>query len=235
MIFAVISSLAWSRVRILFAAGAAIQLFAHELAANPELVDVKTVSPSIVVDLRYATPNNVTGRALYPPTMRAFVLPSVAQQLAGAQKFLRNYNAGLKIWDAYRPREAQQLLWRFAHKGDFVTNPEGKVGSLHSWGVAVDATLVDPWGREVSMPTGFDEFTPQAMMYYHGTDPLVQSHLRLLQVAMATNNFYGLRIEWWHFVTAEWKTYVPEETPEKKKPEKEKVKAASQKIPNSKS
>lgn len=209
---------------------------ADRLEASPDLVDVKSVAPMIVIDLRYATAKNVTGRPLYPHGTRAFVIPSVAQQLAKAQKFLRNYNSGLKIWDAYRPKEAQQILWQLAHKGDYVTNPEGGIGSLHSWGVAVDATLVDIWGREISMPTGFDEFTPQAMMYYHGSDPAVEAHLRLLQVAMASNNFYGLRIEWWHFVTTDWKKYVPNDEIEKAK-QGEKIdrpEAASQKKSNSK-
>jgi len=46
-------------------------------------------------------------------------------------------------------------------------------------------------------------------MYYAGRDPLVKQHLTLLQLAMAHNNFYGLRVEWWHFTTADWKKYVP--------------------------
>jgi D-alanyl-D-alanine dipeptidase len=187
-----------------------MSIFARNVAAQLPLVEIRTVAPSIMIDLRYATSNNVTGRALYPRGMRAFVLPSVAQQLAGAQKFLRQYEYGIKIWDAYRPKEAQQLLWKLAHKGDYITNPDTGPGSMHTWGVSVDATLVDVWGREMTMPTGFDEFTPAAMMYYEGGDPTTRAHLRLLQVAMAANNFYGLRIEWWHFTTADWKKYVPE-------------------------
>ena len=38
-----------------------------------------------------------------------------------------------------------------------------------------------------------------------------------LQVAMAANDFYGLRIEWWHFVTKQWKNFVPAEEIEKVK------------------
>jgi D-alanyl-D-alanine dipeptidase len=73
----------------------------------------------------------------------------------------------------------------------------------------VDATLVDDWSQDATMPTKFDEFTPQAMMGYVGADPLVKQHLNLLQKAMSHNGFYGLRVEWWHFTTADWKKYVP--------------------------
>jgi D-alanyl-D-alanine dipeptidase len=210
-------------------------------SANPALVDIKTVDPSIVIDLRYATPNNVTGHVLYPHGMRALVLPSVARQLASAQHFLREYNYGLKIWDAYRPKKVQELLWRFAHKGDYIANPENSFGSTHSYGVSVDATLVDNYGRELSMPTGFDSFTPAAMLRYQGQNRAVRDHLTLLQVAMGGNNFYGLRIEWWHFTAADWKKYVPyqeakgeKQNADKRKSDPKKLKASAQTSQNSK-
>jgi len=218
--------------------GIFMSILAGKVAANPDLVEIKSVAPSIVVELRYATPHNVTGRPLYPPGMHAMVLPSVAQQLAGAQKFLCQYGYGLKIWDAYRPKKAQVLLWQLAGKGDYIADPKNGFGSMHSWGISVDATLVDAWGHSVTMPTDFDEFTPAARMYYQGIDPLVRAHLRLLQVAMAGNNFYGLRTEWWHFTTADWKKYVPyqeaRESAHSSDAKLEKLKAASQKDPNSK-
>jgi len=178
-------------------------------AANPQLVDIASVDPTIVIDLRYATEQNVTGHALYPRGTKALILPSVAQQLAGAQKYLRQFRYRLKIWDAYRSKEAQELLWKYAAKDQYVANPEKGFGSMHSYGVSVDATMVDDWSQDVTMPTKFDQFTPQAMMGYAGRDPTVKQHLTLLQLAMAHNNFYGLRVEWWHFTTADWKKYVP--------------------------
>lgn len=227
----------WTRRCLVIASIGCMSISAPALRADLELVDIQKVDPSIVIDLRYATPHNVTGRALYSPDARALILPSVAQQLAGAQRYLKQYKYGLKIWDAYRPREAQALLWKLAGKDDFVASPSG-AGSMHSWGVSVDATLVDDWGRPVSMPTGFDEFTPAAMMHYQGSDPVVKSHLTLLQLAMAHNNFYGLRVEWWHFTTVDWKKYVPyqemEETAPKTKPVDKKLKSAAQKDQDSK-
>jgi D-alanyl-D-alanine dipeptidase len=222
-----------TRKLIPLAIGAMIALLTPTLFAQTKLVEIKKFAPYVVIDLRYATPNNVTGRPLYPRRMRAYAVPSVAQQIAGAQSFLSHYGCRLKIWDAYRPREAQAILWQLAHKGDYVTNPEGGIGSLHSWGVAVDATLADAFGKDLKMPTAFDQFTPEAAMYYNGTDPVVRSHLRLLQVAMAANNFYGLSIEWWHFVSADWKDYLPPEEIEKAKRNQEtmsvnKLKAAPQ-------
>jgi D-alanyl-D-alanine dipeptidase len=199
------------RALLLIAFTIAMSTFHASRAADPQpqLVDIATVDPTIVIDLRYATDKNVTGHALYPRGTKALVLPSVAKQLAGAQAWLKQFRYRLKIWDAYRSKEAQELLWKYAAKDEYVANPEKGFGSMHSYGVSVDATLVDDWNQDAAMPTKFDEFTPQAMMRYVGRDPLVKQHLTLLQLAMNHNNFYGLRVEWWHFTTADWKKYVP--------------------------
>jgi len=189
----------------------ALFITAQSLAAEEiklELVDIKSIVPSIVVELRYAGTHNAVHRALYPPSMPALIRPSVAKQLLAAQNLLRRYGYGLKIWDAYRPKSVQRQLWQFAHDDLYVANPDDGVGSMHTWGVAVDATLVDAWGRPVSMPTDFDDFTSAAVLRYHGTDPIIRSHLKLLQRAMGRNGFYGLRTEWWHFTTQNWKNYV---------------------------
>jgi D-alanyl-D-alanine dipeptidase len=173
-------------------------------------VNLRTIAPAIQIELRYATSANIAHRPLYPSGMQPFVRTGVARRLIAVQAILRRYNRGLKIWDAYRPRDVQAQLWRLAPKNDYVVNPHDGSGSLHSWGVAVDATLVDEWGRPLSMPTDFDDFTPAAMLHYTGGDPLVRTHLYLLQVAMARAGFYGLRTEWWHFTASDWKRYVPE-------------------------
>ncbi len=173
------------------------------------LVDIKSVDPTILIELRYATPKNITGRALYPPGMPALVRPTTAARLAKAQRFLQSRGYGLKIWDAYRPPAAQAELWLRSHNGAFVADPLKGNGSLHAWGVAVDATLVDKSGREVAMPSGFDEFTREAKLRYHGDDPTIKLHLKILQAAMRHGGFYGMRTEWWHFIAYDWRKYAP--------------------------
>jgi D-alanyl-D-alanine dipeptidase len=201
-------------MRLLYSLGVALlALVANLASADPSrydnLVDIKSVDPSIVVDLRYATADNITGHALYPVGTPALVRPSTAVRLVTAQRYLQLHHYGLKIWDAYRPLAAQMELWRKSHNGSFVANPEAGNGSLHTWGVAVDATLVDEHGNEVAMPSKFDQFSKAAKLYYSGNDPAVQLHLKLLQHAMRLGGFYGMRTEWWHFVAYDWKKYYP--------------------------
>ena len=172
-------------------------------------VDIKKVDSSILVELRYASPNNPTHSPLYPTGMPALVRYSVAQRLAAAQKYLQARGFGLKVWDAYRPRAVQEKLWAATKNNDYVADPKDGIGSLHTRGAAVDVTLVDLAGKEAKMPTEFDNFTPAAMLYYQGSDPMIRSNLKLLQKAMARAGFYGLRTEWWHFCAGDWMAYPP--------------------------
>src|SRR2546423_1289692 len=99
-------------------------------------VDLTTIAPAIRIELRYATSENIAHRPLYPSRMQPLIRAGVARRLITAQAILRHYNCGLKIWDAYRPRDAQAQLWRLAPSNDYVVNPHGGSGSFHSWGVA---------------------------------------------------------------------------------------------------
>jgi D-alanyl-D-alanine dipeptidase len=174
-----------------------------------DFVDINRLDPSILIDLRYAGPNNFTHRPLYPPGMPALVRLSVARRLVLAQKYLKERGYGLKIWDAYRSSAAQQQLWEATPNNSYVADPKDGIGSMHTRGAAVDVTLVDGKGKEVPMPTEFDNFTPAAMVNYQGPNQVVRSNLKLLQKAMARAGFYGLRTEWWHFCAPDWKRYSP--------------------------
>src|SRR4029450_8741850 len=124
--------------------------------ADDALVDIQSVNPTIVVELGYAGNNNLFKRPLCPQGTRALARPELAAALTKAQTLLRRFQYGLKIWDAYRPAAVQTKLWQASRNSDYVANPEVGVGSLHSWGIAVDATLVDSWTRPVSSARHFD-------------------------------------------------------------------------------
>ena len=189
----------------------ALILISIDANAEPPLVDIQSVNPTILVELRYAGNNNLVKHPLYPQGTRALARPEVAAALTTAQSILRRYEYRLKIWDAYRPVAVQEKLWQASRNSDYVANPEVGVGSLHSWGIAVDATLVDSWNRPVSMPTDFDDLRPAAMWRYTGPSFEVLGHLRLLQWAMHRAGFWGMRTEWWHFTISDWKKFLPEE------------------------
>ena len=186
-------------------------LLSYRAIASPTeepLVDIAKVCPGIVIEMRYATRSNALGHAIYPVDARCLVRASVGQRLRTAQTFLRTQGAGLKIWDAYRPGWAQRTLWQLAPNPEFVGNPE-RGGSLHTWGVAVDVTLVDHLKRELKMPSEFDDFSPAAARTYRGSDKLVARNLDMLQRAMTVAGFMVMRDEWWHFVARDYREFAP--------------------------
>ena len=191
--------------------GMAAALVSMDANAGELLVDVRSVDPTITVELRYAGRHNFLRHSLYPHGTHALARPEVASALAVAQSILRRYPYGLKIWDAYRPAEVQAMLWEASHNSDYVADPGVGAGSLHTWGIAVDTTLVDSQIRDVRMPTDFDDFTPAAMLPYMGPSLEIRAHVRLLRYAMHMAGFCGLRTEWWHFTIVDWQKYVPPE------------------------
>ena len=181
----------------------------HELVATGQLVEVRRMDPSIVIEMRYATPRNCVGAAIYPADFPCLARPETAVLLHLAEQKVQQWGYRLKIWDAYRPLTAHQKLWAKWAKHGYVADPTEGPGSLHSWGLAVDVTLVDLAGNEVSMPSDFDVFTPDAAAVYHGTDPKTLFHLHLLQSAMGASGFFGLTTEWWHFAVRDWNQSKP--------------------------
>ena len=182
-----------------------------DLRAEP-MVEVAKVCPSIVIELRYGTARNVTGQPIYPPHARCLVRRSVAERLKKAQEELQAQKLSLKIWDAYRPAWVQQILWDAVRNPDYVGEP-ARGGSLHTFGAGVDVTLVDAKGRELRMPTDFDDFTAAASRTYRGKDPTVAANLLTLQRAMVHAGFWVLRDEWWHFVSEDVKSFAPIDAP----------------------
>ena len=104
----------------------------------------------------------------------------------------------LKIWDAYRPSSAQVRLWEICPDPEYVADPN-KGFSNHTRGNALDVTLVDAWGRELVMPTGFDDFTEAANRDYRLCSEEARQNAILLETVMEANGFQGYWGEWWHF------------------------------------
>lgn len=171
---------------------------AIERARRYDLVDVREMIPGIAVDLRYGTSRNVAGRRLYPAHMPCLLRRATAEKLRLAQALLAAQGYGIRIWDAYRPPEVHLILLHHGgHTGMFQTMDDG--WSRHCAGISVDATLVDSRGREMRMPTYFDEDFEHAKLAYDGADPVVRQNLAIFQQAMRRAGFTAVTSEWWHF------------------------------------
>ncbi|WP_156815491.1 M15 family metallopeptidase [Pseudanabaena sp. PCC 6802] len=182
---------------------------------NPQLpddalVDIQTVSPAIELDMRYATTNNFMKRKLYPVS-RCILRSAVAKQLAKVQLELESQGLGLKVYDCYRPLSVQRQMWQVVPDEHYVANPAK--GSRHNRASAVDLTLVDRNGKELEMPTEFDDFTTKAHRDDLTASPLARQHSQLLATVMVKHGFIPLPTEWWHFDAVGWQHFPVMDVP----------------------
>jgi zinc D-Ala-D-Ala dipeptidase len=180
----------------------------EDIAAHPDFVRLETVR-GIRFDLRYAGSNNFEGRVLYRGIDCAWIRREAARSLEAAAAWLAAHHAGLTllVLDALRPQRVQEAIW-----ADMKGTPAERYfadpvrGSIHSFGMAVDVTLVDAAGRELDMGSGFDEMSVkshpalEAEQFASGTltRPQIQAR-ETLRRAMAAGGFAGIPTEWWHF------------------------------------
>jgi len=169
------------------------------------LVAIAPPDYEVAIDLRYATPANFTGKPVYARA-EAFLHVDAARHLARAIELAAALGLHFKIFDAFRPSEAQWKLWDFRPDPDFLADP--RRGSPHSRGVAVDLTLVDAAsGVELDMGTEFDAFTE---LSYHGSTEVgvaAQRNRHMLLGLMSAAGWDFYRREWWHYQLFESRRY----------------------------
>jgi D-alanyl-D-alanine dipeptidase len=168
------------------------------------IVNIQSVNPHVVLDIRYATTNNFTGQKVYD-SANCLLRASTARKLSDAQRELEPSGLNLKVYDCYRPLAVQRKFWSLVPDERYVANPAK--GSRHNRGAAVDLTLVDRNGQELPMPTPFDDFTDKAHRDYAQLPPEVLKNRALLEQVMTRHGFVGLPTEWWHFDDADWPSY----------------------------
>ncbi len=165
---------------------------------DDEYVLVNKYIPDIYVELMYATDNNFTGVRIYDFT-DAYLRYGTVKKLANVQKELKEQGYSLKIWDAYRPFEAQQKLWEVYPDPNYVANPANGM-KKHNLGGTVDITMVAADGTVISMPTEFDDFSLKADRNYSDIDnEEAVKNVMILQNAMENNGFTGYQGEWWDY------------------------------------
>jgi D-alanyl-D-alanine dipeptidase len=172
-----------------------------------EFVKVKEYIPDILIDLKYATADNFTGEIIYD-FQDAYLRYGTVRRLKRVQEAVRQDGYLLKIWDAFRPVPAQFKLWKICPDPRYVADPNTGYSS-HSKGNTVDITLTAKDGKEVVMPTGFDDFSAVADRDYSDCPEEAAQNARYLENIMISNGFVPYAGEWWHF--ADEDSYAVEE------------------------
>jgi D-alanyl-D-alanine dipeptidase len=160
------------------------------------LVEITAPEFDVEFDIAYATAGNFTGRPVYSRAA-CFLNAEAADLLRRAVALAAPLGLRFKVFDAFRPSEAQWALWNHTPDPGFLADP--RRGSPHSMGAAVDVTLIDGAGRALDMGTAFDEFTP---LSHHGVTaipPEAQRNRALLLGLMTAAGWDFYRNEWWHY------------------------------------
>ena len=171
------------------------------------LVNVATIYPPLLHEIRYATACNFTGQVLYP-FPAAFVHRDVAAALQRVQQDLRKEGLCLKIFDGYRPGSIQFKMWELVRDERYVSDPTESKGK-HTRGTAVDVTLVDGMGNELVMPTLYDDFSDKAHRFSAKWTKEERTNSIKLEAVMKKHGFIPFAFEWWHYDYAGWEKYPP--------------------------
>jgi D-alanyl-D-alanine dipeptidase len=159
---------------------------------------VEVAPPAFDVDLAiaYAGAENFTGRPVYARP-GCYLHEEAAALLQRAVALAAEIGLRLRLFDAFRPTEAQWVLWNHTPDPEFLADP--RRGSPHSRGVAVDLTLIDRDGRALGMGTAFDAFTPRSHHDAGGIDAGAARNRHLLLGLMTAAGWDFYRNEWWHY------------------------------------
>lgn len=172
-------------------------LHSPENQADTSMVDVLSLDKTLILDVKYATSDNFTGKVLYP-CARCYLRKPVAQALVKAHQKFKAKGFKIKIFDAYRPISVQWKLWNMYGNPDYVADP--RKGSMHNRGAAIDLTLVDKQGNELDMGTPYDFFGEKAHTDFPDLPQQVKTNRYLLKSVMRSTGFSTIKTEWWHFV-----------------------------------
>ena len=160
------------------------------------LTEISPATHDVALQIAYASPDNFTGAPVYQ-RVACYLNTEAAARLRLSVDLAGQIGFRLRVFDAYRPTEAQWQLWTHTPDPNFVADP--RRGSPHSRGAAVDLTLEDQAGRPLEMGTPFDDFTVQS---HHGrTDvgPGAQRNRALLLGIMTAAGWDYYQNEWWHY------------------------------------
>lgn len=161
------------------------------------LTEITAEGFGVELDIVYATSANFTGKPVYARPA-CYLLPEAADCLRRAVDLAAPLGYRLRVFDGFRPSEAQWKLWEHTPDPEFIADP--RRGSPHSMGAAVDVTLIDvATGQDLNMGTPFDDLRP---LSHHGVMEIsaeAQRNRIVLLGLMTAAGFDFFRNEWWHY------------------------------------
>ena len=185
-----------------------VKVLQSEIAAdsNKQMLNVKKIIPSLLLDLKYTTEHNFMHRRLYPFLHTTYLRLPAVKALKKVVNELKNKNLTIKIFDVYRPYEITEEMWEAVKDSRYAADPSK--GSGHNRGIAVDLTLINlSTKKELPMGTGFDNYSDKAHIDFTELPYDVLQNRALLKNIMEKYGFVSLDTEWWHFSLPDANSY----------------------------
>lgn len=141
---------------------------------------------------------------------------TVYEKLKEAQKKLPA-GCHFMVYEAYRPLKKQMVMWNdtmallrkkypaaneaeiVALTETFIANPYDGIGSGHQACCAIDITLCDSQGVEVSMGTACQQFDPRSITPCPDIPEQAKKNRGILVGALESVGLINYPAEWWHF------------------------------------
>ena len=180
-------------------------------------VYLKEIDDSIIVNLKYYSNQNFTGKFVDGyHSNTAILTKESALALSNAQDDFNKLGYSLILYDAYRPQRAVDFFVQWSKNLNDTINkriyyPNIKKSELfelgyiayksgHSRGSTVDVSLIEiSTNKELDMGTIFDYFGVESHTFFDDISENQKSNRLILYEIMSNNGFKNYSKEWWHF------------------------------------
>ena len=180
-------------------------------------VYLKEIDDSIIVNLKYYSNQNFTGKFVDGyHSNTAILTKESALALSNAQDDFNKLWYSLILYDSYRPQRAVDffVLWsknlndtinKRIYYPDIKKSELFKLGYIayksgHSRGSTVDVSLIEiSTNKELDMGTIFDYFGVESHTFFDDISENQKSNRLILYEIMSNNGFKNYSKEWWHF------------------------------------
>lgn len=172
-----------------------------------ELIDIRLVVPDVEVYQILGTKENFTGVVQYKRPVPVLQV-GTAKKLAAAAKRFAEDGYRIKIYDCYRPKSVQYVMYDLIQNSAYIANPY-KSASNHNRAAAVDMTLIGPDGKELSFPTPMHTF--KQIVYRSSRNQWTaeqRKNVDYMTNVMLESGFKLINTEWWHFSDTDYPDYI---------------------------
>ncbi|MCR5809136.1 MAG: SH3 domain-containing protein [Clostridiales bacterium] len=172
-----------------------------------ELIDIRLVVPNIIIYQIFGTPENFTGQVLYERPVPVLQRDTAKKLAAAAERFAQD-GYTIKVYDCYRPKSVQFILFDIVKVSRYIANPYTSA-SNHNRAAALDISLVDSNGKELDFPTPMHTFNELSnRTSYKSWTAEQRRNVEYMTNIMVECGFKTINSEWWHFSDSNYLSFI---------------------------